>query len=65
MLGLLGRVAQARRPMMMGMESRFFKVRASVKKMCDDCYIVKRSGRVYVLCKRDAKVSARFPGRVP
>jgi len=47
---------RAPRPLMVGMTSRWFKVRASVKKMCDACYIVKRSGRVHVLCKRDAKV---------
>lgn len=27
------------------------KVRASVKKMCDDCKIVKRKGIVRVICK--------------
>ncbi|MCD6149464.1 50S ribosomal protein L36 [bacterium] len=26
------------------------KVRASVKKMCDKCKIVKRRGRLYVIC---------------
>lgn len=27
------------------------KVRASVKKICDDCKIVKRNGTVRVICK--------------
>ncbi|MDP1710671.1 MAG: 50S ribosomal protein L36 [candidate division WWE3 bacterium] len=27
------------------------KVRASVKKICKDCKIVKRGGRLYVICK--------------
>lgn len=26
------------------------KVRTSVKKMCDDCRIIKRKGRVMVIC---------------
>ncbi len=26
------------------------KVRASVKKICDKCKIVKRKGRLYVIC---------------
>ncbi|GMX57998.1 MAG TPA: 50S ribosomal protein L36 [Candidatus Pacearchaeota archaeon] len=31
------------------------KVRASVKKICKDCQIVKRSRRVYVICKKNPK----------
>ncbi|MFO7807511.1 MAG: 50S ribosomal protein L36 [Candidatus Moraniibacteriota bacterium] len=27
------------------------KVQASVKKRCDNCKIVKRKGRLYVICK--------------
>ncbi|MDZ7611513.1 MAG: 50S ribosomal protein L36 [Candidatus Moranbacteria bacterium] len=27
------------------------KVQASVKKRCDKCKVVKRKGRVYVVCK--------------
>ncbi|MEG0025686.1 MAG: 50S ribosomal protein L36 [Bacilli bacterium] len=27
------------------------KRRASVKKMCDDCKVVKRKGIIYVICK--------------
>lgn len=27
------------------------KVRTSVKKMCDKCKIVRRKGRVYVICE--------------
>ncbi|NJK45653.1 MAG: 50S ribosomal protein L36, partial [Pleurocapsa sp. SU_196_0] len=28
------------------------KVRTSVKKMCDNCKVVRRHGVVYVICKR-------------
>ncbi len=31
------------------------KVRASVKKICKDCKIVKRERVVYVICKRNPK----------
>ncbi|MBI1977037.1 MAG: 50S ribosomal protein L36, partial [Candidatus Omnitrophica bacterium] len=31
------------------------KVRASVRKICDKCKIVKRKGRVRVLCKANPK----------
>ena len=27
------------------------KVRASVKKLCKECKIVRRKGRVYIVCK--------------
>ena len=27
------------------------KVRASVKKICDDCQVIKRKGKVRVICK--------------
>lgn len=35
------------------------KVRASVKKRCPDCYVVKRGGRVYVYCKKNPKHKQR------
>lgn len=31
------------------------KVRASVKKICKDCKVVRRRGVVYVICKRSPK----------
>ena len=31
------------------------KVRASVKKICKDCKVVRRQGVVYVICKRNPK----------
>ncbi len=31
------------------------KVRASVKKQCEHCEIIRRKGRVWVVCKRDPK----------
>ena len=59
MLATLRGLALPTRPPVMALAARMFKVRASVKKMCDACYIVKRSGRVYNLCTRDPKVRAR------
>jgi large subunit ribosomal protein L36 len=35
------------------------KVRASVKKICDYCKVLKRKGRVYVICTRSAKHKQR------
>ncbi len=35
------------------------KVRASVKKMCDQCKIIKREGVVRVICKKDPKHKQR------
>ena len=31
--------------------NKIMKVRSSVKKICKDCKIVRRKGRVYVICK--------------
>lgn len=31
------------------------KVRASVKVMCDGCSVVKRKGRVYIICSKNPK----------
>jgi len=35
------------------------KVRASVKKMCKDCKVIKRHGVVRVICKKDPKHKQR------
>jgi len=35
------------------------KVRASVKKRTEDCVIVKRKGRVYVINKKNPKLKQR------
>ncbi len=35
------------------------KVRASVKKICDHCKIVKRRGVVYVICKKNPRHKQR------
>ncbi|KAJ3734820.1 ribosomal protein L36-domain-containing protein [Lentinula guzmanii] len=35
--------------------SRGMKVRSSVKVMCDGCSIVRRKGRVYVVCSKNPK----------
>ncbi len=39
--------------------TRPMKVRASVKKMCDNCKIVKRKGVVRVICKKNPKHKQR------
>ncbi|HVK38882.1 MAG TPA: 50S ribosomal protein L36 [Candidatus Kapabacteria bacterium] len=35
------------------------KVRASVKRMCDSCKVVKRKGIVRVICKKNPKHKQR------
>ena len=35
------------------------KVRSSVKPMCKECRVIKRHGRVMVICKADAKHKQR------
>jgi len=35
--------------------ARGMKVRSSVKKLCNYCAIVRRKGRLYVICSRNAK----------
>ncbi|HCX45181.1 TPA: 50S ribosomal protein L36 [Patescibacteria group bacterium] len=35
------------------------KVRASVKKICNDCKVVRRRGRVHVICKKNPKHKQR------
>ena len=35
--------------------ARGMKVRASVKRMCDGCSVVKRKGRVYIICSKNPK----------
>ncbi|BAO41639.1 54S ribosomal protein YPL183W-A [Kluyveromyces marxianus] len=39
--------------------SRGFKVRTAIKKFCNDCYMVRRKGRVYVYCKSNKKHKQR------
>lgn len=31
------------------------KVRAGVKKMCEDCKVIKRNGKVMVICPKNQK----------
>ncbi len=33
------------------LEEQPMKVRTSVKKMCDKCKVIRRHGRVYVICE--------------
>lgn len=35
--------------------ARGMKVRSSVKKFCDGCSVVRRKGRLYVICSKDPK----------
>ncbi|KAL4522662.1 hypothetical protein Ndes2526B_g00993 [Nannochloris sp. 'desiccata'] len=35
------------------------KVKASIKKLCDACKIVRRRGRLYVVCKENPKHKQR------
>jgi large subunit ribosomal protein L36 len=40
-------------------QTRGMKVRASIKKRCDGCSIVRRRGRRFVICSRDPKHKQR------
>ena len=35
------------------------KVKTSIKKRSDDCKIVRRKGRLYVICKKNTKFKLR------
>ena len=35
------------------------KVKASIKKRSEDCKIVKRKGRLYIICKKNPKFKMR------
>ncbi|KAG2369337.1 ribosomal protein L36-domain-containing protein [Suillus spraguei] len=39
--------------------ARGMKVRSSVKVMCDGCSVVKRKGKVYVVCSKNPKHKQR------
>ncbi|KAF7339489.1 Ribosomal protein [Mycena sanguinolenta] len=39
--------------------SRGMKVRAAIKTMCDGCSIVRRKGRLYVICSKNPKHKQR------
>ena len=42
-------------PVQNPMLTRGMKVRSSVKVMCDGCSVVRRKGRVYILCSKNPK----------
>lgn len=45
-------------------QKRGMKVRSSVKKFCDGCSVVRRKGRLYVICSKDPKhKQVRSPSR--
>jgi large subunit ribosomal protein L36 len=50
--------AAGQRTRMPGREP-LMKVRPSVKKMCDDCKIIRREGIVRVICKKNPKHKQR------
>ncbi|KAH9950368.1 ribosomal protein L36-domain-containing protein [Amylocystis lapponica] len=35
--------------------ARGMKVRSSVKRMCDGCAVVRRKGRIYIICSKNPK----------
>ncbi|MBL8028119.1 MAG: 50S ribosomal protein L36 [Fibrobacteres bacterium] len=35
------------------------KVQASVKKICDNCKVVRRKSKVYIICKKNPKHKQR------
>ncbi|KAL4243402.1 Ribosomal protein [Abortiporus biennis] len=39
--------------------SRGMKVRSSVKVMCDGCSVVRRKGRVYIICSKNPRHKQR------
>ncbi|KAH9818065.1 ribosomal protein L36-domain-containing protein, partial [Melampsora americana] len=39
----------------LNLSNRGMKVRSSVKRICDGCSVVKRKGRVYVICSKDPR----------
>ncbi|SJX63169.1 uncharacterized protein SRS1_13993 [Sporisorium reilianum f. sp. reilianum] len=43
----------------MEQQQRGMKVRSSVKKFCDGCSVVRRKGRLYVICSKDPKHKQR------
>lgn len=62
MVGLLWRnplVSRANNTTNLIQAERNYKVRTSVKKMCASCYVARRKGRVYVLCKSNPKHKQR------
>ncbi|RXK37672.1 ribosomal protein L36 [Tremella mesenterica] len=46
---------RARLPTIALAQARGMKVRSSVKKFCDGCMVVKRKGRVYIVCSKNPK----------
>ncbi|PCH33673.1 hypothetical protein WOLCODRAFT_112275 [Wolfiporia cocos MD-104 SS10] len=39
--------------------ARGMKVRSSVKRMCDGCAVVRRKGRIYIICSKNPKHKQR------
>ncbi|GAB00036.1 hypothetical protein E5Q_06738 [Mixia osmundae IAM 14324] len=47
------------RPSAIEPQGRGMKVRSSIKRFCDGCSIVRRKGRLYVICSKDKKHKQR------
>ena len=41
------------KPLIKLKKEKFMKVRPSVKPMCDKCKVIKRNGKVMVICSKD------------
>ena len=41
------------RPLIQLKKEKFMQVRPSVKPMCDKCKVIKRNGKVMVICSKD------------
>jgi len=41
------------------LDSNIMKVRSSVKAICRDCQVIRRKGRVVVICKKNPKHKQR------
>jgi large subunit ribosomal protein L36 len=40
-------------------ESQKMKVRASIKRICENCKVVRRKGKIYVICKSNPRHKQR------
>eukprot|EP00042_Codosiga_hollandica_P021574 m.75944 g.75944 ORF g.75944 m.75944 type:complete len:83 (-) comp50424_c0_seq1:73-321(-) len=41
------------------LQVREYRVRTAIKRRCDSCQIVRRKGRLYVICKREGRHKQR------
>ncbi|KAI8369416.1 ribosomal protein L36-domain-containing protein [Radiomyces spectabilis] len=55
---VFSQVRQQNSPVMLNL-MRTFKVRSSVKKLCDGCTTVRRRGKLFVVCSKNKKHKQR------